>query len=100
MTNAEGIECLLCGAQAERLPFSDVAESVQTDGGWKYMCPNCGTYALPEQEHHWVENYCSEDQRLRLFEYLRDNPAEEGTCKVLTMEEIERVLSAPSPDEL
>lgn len=99
MTNGERLECLLCGAQAERHPFSDVSEPVQPGGGWKYICPNCGSYALPEQEHQWVENYCSEDQRLSLFEYLRDNPPEEGTYKVLTMEEIEKILSGPPPGE-
>ncbi len=92
-------ECLLCGAQTERIPFSDVADPAQPPGGWKYECPNCGPYALAEQEHHWLENFCPPDQRLILFEYLRDNPAEEGSTRVLTMEEIEKILSGPPPSE-
>ncbi len=92
MTNGDKFECLLCGAQAERSPFSDVADPAQPPKGWKYECPNCGSYALPEQEHHWIENFCSPDQRLILFEYLRDNPPEEGATKVFTMEEIEKIL--------
>jgi hypothetical protein len=93
-------ECLLCGAQTERSPYSDVIDPAQPPGGWKYECPNCGSYALPEQEHHWVEKFCSPDQRLMLFEYLRDNPADEGSTKIFTMEEIERILSESPPGEL
>jgi hypothetical protein len=54
-------------------------------------------YAFTKKEHHWIENYCSEDQRLRLFEYLRDNPVEKGSYKVLTMEEIEKVFVGLPP---
>ena len=99
MTMGDKSECLLCGAQAERSPFSDVSDPAQPPGGWKYECPNCGPYALAEQEHHWLENFCPPDQRLILFEYLRDNPAEEGSTRVLTMEEIEKILSGPPPSE-
>jgi hypothetical protein len=62
MTNEEKTACLLCGAQTERSPFSDVIDPAQPAGGWKYECPNCGPYALSEQEHHWIENFCSPDQ--------------------------------------
>jgi hypothetical protein len=100
MTIGDKSECLLCGAQTERSPFSDVSDPTQPPGGWKYECPNCGPYALAEQEHHWIENFCTPDQRLALFEYLRDNPAEESGTRVLTMEEIEKILSGPPPSEL
>lgn len=100
MTPGENVECLLCGAQTERTPFSDVVDPAQATGGWKYECPNCGHYALPEQEHQWIENFCTPDQRLMLFEYLRDNPPEEGVTKVFTMEEIEKILSGPPAGEL
>lgn len=99
MNNGEKTACLLCGAQAERSPYSIETGPPQTEGGWKYLCPNCGPYALPDNEHHWVEHFCSPDQRIMIFEYLRDNPGDEGQYKVLTMEEIEKVLGGPTSGE-
>lgn len=100
MIDGEKTTRLLWGTQADRSPFSETADPTQPVGDWKYLCPNCGPYALLENEHNWIENYCSPDQRLMLFEYLRDNPAEEGKYNVLTMEEIKKILQESPPGEL
>ncbi len=99
MIGGEQETCLFCGAQAERGPFSEDMEATGTAIGWKYECPNCGLYALPEEEHNWIENSCSEEEKIKLFEYLRDNPPEEGSYRVLTMDEIKKILHAPPPFE-
>ncbi len=99
MPNGEKTECLLCGAQAERSPFSDMTDPSQPVSGWKYKCPNCGPFILSESEHNWIESDCSEEQRLTIFEYLRDNPPEEGEYKVLSTDELKKILQGSPPDE-
>jgi len=100
MTNGEKTECPFCGAQAERSPFSDETDPSQPVSGWKYRCPNCGPFILAENEHSWIENDCSQDQKLMVFEYLRDNPPEEGDYKVLTSDELKKIIQQSPPDEL
>ena len=100
MMDWETTPCLLCGAQAERSSFSDLTDPSQPVSGWKYRCPNCGPFVLAENEHSWIENDCSQDQKLMIFEYLRDNPPEEGDFTVLTSDELKKIFQESPPDGL
>jgi len=86
----EKAKCLLCGHDAERNVFSDAPDPTKVAGGYKYICPECGLYALNDYEYNWVEHFASKEQKLKLSEYVRNNPVEEGYFKVLRMNEIRK----------
>jgi hypothetical protein len=94
----ENDKCLLCGSPAKSLPFASNPDSAEKGGGpgGKYDCKICGSYALSVYEYTYIENYCSQEQRLQLSKYVKDNQDKEGNYKVLTMAEIRQVLNLPA----
>jgi len=91
----ENDTCLLCGGLATSAAFSPDPDNTKTAGGWKYACGTCGRYALSVHELHFIENYCSQEQRLQLSEYVNNHPDKERNYKILTMAEIRQVLNLP-----
>lgn len=47
----EKAKCLLCGHDAQRNVFSDDPDPTKVAGGYKYICPECGLYALNDYEY-------------------------------------------------
>ena len=95
-SNMEKAKCLLCGHDAERNVFSDAPDPTKVAGGYKYICPEYGLYALNDYEYSWVEHFASNEQKSTLSEYMKENTAEEGYFKVLRWEDIQRILGLPS----
>jgi hypothetical protein len=92
----ENDTCLLCGGPATSGPFSMDPDDTKTAGGCKFDCEICGRYALNAYERSFIETFCSQEQRLRLSEYVKNHPDEEGKYKILTTVEIRLVPNLQS----
>ncbi len=87
--------CLLCNHDAERGVFTDAPDQTKVAGGYKYKCPECGLFALDEYGHNWVELRATNEQKIKISKYVKDNPAEEGYFKVLKWKDIKSILRLP-----
>jgi rubredoxin len=89
-------KCILCGHDAQSNVFKeaepDERDQLNVAPGEKYICPDCGLYALDNYEHNFVEHFATDDQKKILSEYVKNHPDEDGQFKVLRSVEIKKIL--------
>jgi hypothetical protein len=92
----EEAKCLLCDHPAQIAGFKSDSEPHPLSGGHKYFCPECGLYAFGDV-HSFIERFTTEEQKKKLSEHIKNNPAEEGYYKELTRTDVEKILNIEIP---
>lgn len=92
-------KCILCGQDAQSNVFTEAKPDehgrVNVLPGEKYICPECGLYALELNELIFVVKFATDNQKMRLSEFVKNNPDENGQFKVLRPTKIKEILNLP-----
>jgi len=88
-------KCLLCGSDASvGGPFALNPKEIGLGRGKEYDCPNCGSYAIDDYPHDWIETFLENKQKEKdkISEYAKEHQQAEPPYCNLTETKIEKIL--------
>jgi len=91
-------KCILCENEAMvGGPFAINPKEIGLGRGKEYDCPNCGSYAIDDYAHSWIELFLKKkpEEKEKLSNYVKDHQGGDPPYCHLTRRKIEEILGYP-----